>query len=66
LNKVAITQDRKQRTANTGLAKVAVQCSADIFVVNQTLFSASKFVVKIATFAKPQTVVPHAKKIRST
>jgi hypothetical protein len=27
----------KQRTANTGLAKVAVQCSADTFVVNQTL-----------------------------
>jgi len=41
---------------NTGLAKVAVQCSADTFVVNQTLFSASRFVVKIATFAKPETV----------
>ncbi len=27
----------KNRTANTGLAKVAVQCSADTFVVNQTL-----------------------------
>ena len=27
----------KQRTANTGLAKVAVQCSAEAFVVNQTL-----------------------------
>ena len=25
------------RTHNTGLAKVAVQCSADTFVVNQTL-----------------------------
>jgi hypothetical protein len=34
----------KQRTANTGLAKVAVQCSADTFVL------------KIATFAKPETV----------
>ena len=33
------------RTANTGLAKVAVQCSADTFVV------------KIATFAKPENVV---------
>jgi hypothetical protein len=32
-------------TANTGLAKVAVQCSA------------STFVVKIATFAKPETVI---------
>ena len=31
--------DRKQRSpaTNTGLAKVAVQCSADTFVVNQTL-----------------------------
>ena len=27
----------KQRTANTGLAKVAVQCSADTFLVNQSL-----------------------------
>jgi hypothetical protein len=27
----------KQRTANTGLAKVGVQCSADTFAVNQTL-----------------------------
>ena len=32
------------RRHNTGLAKVAVQCSADTFVV------------KIATFAKPETV----------
>jgi len=38
------------------LAKVAVQCSADTFVVNQKWFSASTFVVKIATFAKRQTV----------
>jgi len=35
---------QKGRTANTGLAKVAVQCSA------------STFVVKIATFAKPENV----------
>ena len=27
----------KARTANTGLAKVAVQCSADTFMVNQIL-----------------------------
>ena len=27
----------KKTTPNTGLAKVAVQCSADTFVVNQTL-----------------------------
>jgi len=28
---------KRTTTANTGLAKVAVQCSADTFVVNQTL-----------------------------
>jgi len=28
--------DKEGRTHNTGLAKVAVQCSADSFVVNQT------------------------------
>jgi hypothetical protein len=27
----------KRPAGNTGLAKVAVQCSADIFVVNQSL-----------------------------
>ena len=27
----------RMATCNTGLAKVAVQCSADTFVVNQTL-----------------------------
>jgi hypothetical protein len=31
------TTEEEERTANTGLAKVAVQCSADTFVVNQTL-----------------------------
>jgi hypothetical protein len=31
-----LTADREARTHNTGLAKVAVQCSADTFVVNQT------------------------------
>jgi hypothetical protein len=29
--------NQKERTANMGFAKVAVQCSADTFVVNQTL-----------------------------
>ena len=28
---------KRGTTANTGLAKVAVQCSADTFVVNQSL-----------------------------
>src|SRR5690606_10314971 len=31
------TISKQNRTANTGLAKVAVQCSADTFVVNQSL-----------------------------
>jgi len=29
--------DERKTSHNTGLAKVAVQCSADTFVVNQTL-----------------------------
>jgi hypothetical protein len=29
--------EEEHRTDNTGLAKVAVQCSADTFVVNQSL-----------------------------
>jgi hypothetical protein len=32
-----ITTKEEGRTHNTGLAKVAVQCSADTFVVNQSL-----------------------------
>jgi len=31
------TMDKEARTANTGLAKVAVQCSADTLLVNQSL-----------------------------
>ena len=42
----------EQRPGNTGLAKVAVQCSADTFVV------------KIATFAKPETVGCNCKKTK--
>jgi len=42
--------------ANSGLAKVAVQYSADTFVVNQTLVLRINICGKIATFAKPQTV----------
>jgi hypothetical protein len=33
----SLYNDRRKATANTGLAKVAVQCSADTFVVNQSL-----------------------------
>jgi hypothetical protein len=39
------------------LAKVAVQCSADTFVVNQSLvlrINPPRRMVKIATFAKPE------------
>jgi hypothetical protein len=41
------------------LAKVAVQCSVDTFVVNQSLvrrINPPRRMVKIATFAKPETV----------
>jgi len=38
-------RNKEERPHNTGLAKVAVQCSADTFVV------------KTATFAKPETVI---------
>ena len=31
------TSGQRSPATNTGLAKVAVQCSADTFVVNQTL-----------------------------
>ncbi len=31
------TDEEEHRSDNTGLAKVAVQCSADTFVVNQNL-----------------------------
>ena len=59
----------KRAAANTGLAKVAVQCSADTFVVNHpaagglginTYLLADRFVVKVATFAKPETVMRHS------
>jgi hypothetical protein len=48
------------------LAKVAAQCSADTFLVNQKLvlrINPPRRMVKIATFAKPETAVScHAKK----
>ena len=53
------TSENEARTGNTGLAKVAVQCSADTFVVNQNLvlrINPPRRMVKIATFAKPETV----------
>jgi len=44
------------RTANTGLAKVAVQCSADTFVVNQTL------VLRINICGENRQLLIHAKR----
>jgi hypothetical protein len=44
-----MTEEQGNTAANTGLAKVAVQCSADTFVV------------KIATFAKPENVTCNPK-----
>ena len=46
----------EQRRHNTGLAKVAVQSSADTFVVNQSQFSASTFVVKTPPSPSPKTL----------
>ena len=49
----------KTPAGNTGLAKVAVQCSAETFVVNQSLVlrvNPPRRMVKIATFAKRQNV----------
>jgi hypothetical protein len=46
------------------LAKVAIQCSADTFVTNQSLvlrINPPRRMVKIATFAKPENVM-HNKK----
>jgi hypothetical protein len=42
------------------LAKVAVQCSADTFVVNQSLVLRINICGENATFAKPETVMSNA------
>jgi hypothetical protein len=42
--------------AKTGLAKVAVQCAADTFVVNQSLVFRINICGKIRHYAKPQNV----------
>jgi hypothetical protein len=61
-NRLTNWTKEEHRTDNTGLAKVAVQYSAATFVVNHPpkADSASRFVVKIATFAKPETVSGHS------
>ena len=51
------THDRKEgRSANTGLAKVAVQYSADTFVVNQIQCWQTVQCFEIRFFAKRQNV----------
>jgi hypothetical protein len=50
------------------LAKVAIQCSADTFVVNQSLvlrINPPPRMVKIATFAKPQNVTHKQSSLRA-
>jgi hypothetical protein len=51
---------------DTGLAKVAVHCSADTFVVNQTLVllinicgGLTVLYYEIATFLNPQNMIRH-------
>jgi len=50
----------KQRTANTGLAKWQFRAPQTHLWLIKVWFSASIFVVKIATFAKPETVSGNA------
>jgi hypothetical protein len=42
---------------NTGLAKVAVQCSADTFVVNQSVVLCINICAKNRHYAKMQNVI---------
>jgi hypothetical protein len=51
------TMDRRP-AGNTGLAKVAAQCSADIFVVNQNLVLRFNIFGKNRHFDKPQNDSP--------
>jgi hypothetical protein len=50
------TTEKEGRTHNRRLAKVAVQYSADTFVVNQTFVLRINICGENATFAKRQTV----------
>jgi hypothetical protein len=57
-----LTLDRKKTTNHQhGFGKSSVQCSADSFVVYQFLVLRMIFVFRIATFAKPGTVLIHEK-----
>ena len=52
----SMSRPEEERTGNMGLAIVAVQCFADIFVVNQSLVLRINICGKNHHFAKPETV----------
>jgi hypothetical protein len=56
------TKKIEQRTANIGFKKLAVQCSADIFVVNQSLVIRINIFSKIATSPSCKTLYGDFKK----
>ncbi len=51
-----MTSEKEARTGNTGLAKVAVQCSADTFMVNQSLVLRINICGENPQLLKPETV----------
>jgi len=55
-NRLTDRTKEEHRTDNTGFAKVAVQCSADTFVVNQTL------VLRINICGENRQLLIHAKR----
>ena len=61
-NRLTNRTKEEHRTDNSTYKKLGVQCFLGTFVVNQNWFSASIFVVEIATFAKPETVMSHPMK----
>jgi hypothetical protein len=72
-NRPHFDKDEEARTGNSGFKKLAVQYSADTWVVNQSLvlrintcLPAGRFVVKIATFAKPQNITSKPKNLTSS
>jgi hypothetical protein len=56
-NRLTNRTEEEHRTDNTGLAKVAVQCSADKFVVNQSLVLRINICGDNRHCAKRQTVI---------
>jgi hypothetical protein len=47
----------ESRTANSAYPKVAVSCPVVTFWVNEKAYTALNFLLKIAIFAKPETVM---------